>query len=85
MPSRTGEGFGAESSAPFVKTGVLRAKRKAALVLAIIGVTVAWIRLGAQTPSEPTDKYLWLEDVHGERALAWVKAENERSAKVLES
>jgi prolyl oligopeptidase len=42
------------------------------------------LRVGAQTPSE-TDKYVWLEDVHGERSMAWVKAENERSAKVLES
>lgn len=35
--------------------------------------------------SETEDKYLWLEDVWGKRALAWVKAENERTAKVLES
>ena len=31
------------------------------------------------------DKYQWLEDVNGDRALAWVRAENERSAKILES
>jgi prolyl oligopeptidase len=35
--------------------------------------------------AQETDKYLWLEDVSGERSMAWVKAENERSAKVLES
>jgi prolyl oligopeptidase len=29
------------------------------------------------------DKYQWLEDVHGKRALAWVREENERSAKIL--
>ncbi len=44
----------------------------------------------AQGPSAPSlsekpDNYLWLEDVNGERATAWVKAENERSAKVLEA
>ena len=27
------------------------------------------------------DAYLWLEDIHGEKPLAWVRAENERTAK----
>src|SRR5580658_9955178 len=40
--------------------------------------------LTAQTPSESVDKYRWLEDVSGERSMAWVRAENERTAKVLE-
>ena len=40
---------------------------------------------GAQTPAEQPDKYQWLEDVSGDRSLAWVRAENERTAKVLES
>jgi prolyl oligopeptidase len=40
---------------------------------------------GAQAPAEQPDKYQWLEEVNGERALAWVRAENERTAKVLES
>jgi len=35
--------------------------------------------------AQEADKYLWLEDVSGERSMAWVKTENERSAKVLES
>lgn len=30
-----------------------------------------------------TDPHLWLEDVEGERALAWVRSQNERSLKVL--
>ncbi len=34
---------------------------------------------------QDVDKYQWLEDVSGDRAMAWVKAENARSAKVLES
>jgi prolyl oligopeptidase len=39
----------------------------------------------AQGPStEQPDKYTWLEDIHGEKPMAWVKAENERSAAVLE-
>lgn len=41
--------------------------------------------LAAQTASESADKYQWLEDVSGDRSMAWVKAENARSAKVLES
>jgi prolyl oligopeptidase len=41
--------------------------------------------LASQTSSESPDKYQWLEDVSSERSLAWVKAENERSLKVLES
>ncbi len=43
------------------------------------------LRIVGQTAPEPADKYLWLEDVSGARSMAWVKAENERSAKVLES
>ncbi len=33
----------------------------------------------------PTDKYTWLEDVSGDRSLSWVKAENARTAKILEA
>ena len=48
----------------------------------LAGITLA---LTAQTPPQPPDKYQWLEDVNGPRSLAWVKTENERSAKTLES
>src|SRR5215470_1801426 len=54
------------------------------VIVATIGITAS-IRIGAQTASESDDKYLWLEDVSGERPMAWVRAENERSSKVLES
>lgn len=37
------------------------------------------------SPAEEADKYKWLEDVSGERSMAWVRAENERSAKILEA
>lgn len=33
----------------------------------------------------PRDKYLWLEDANGARAMEWVKAENARTVKALES
>ena len=39
----------------------------------------------AQGPAaEQPDKYTWLEDIHGEKSMEWVKAENARTAAVLE-
>ncbi len=38
----------------------------------------------APSPDQP-DPYLWLEQVDSPRSLAWVKAEDERTAKVLEA
>jgi prolyl oligopeptidase len=39
----------------------------------------------AQQPVvEQPDKYTWLEDIYGEKQLAWVKAENQRTANVIE-
>lgn len=35
-------------------------------------------------PGEPADPYVWLEEAESERALAWVRAENERSLGVLQ-
>lgn len=40
---------------------------------------------GADTAPLPADKYLWLEDAHGARAMDWVKAEDARTAKILEA
>jgi prolyl oligopeptidase len=37
-----------------------------------------------QSSSEQPDKYTWLEDIHGERAMNWVNAENAQTAAVLE-
>jgi prolyl oligopeptidase len=47
-------------------------------------LVMVWIRADAQTP-DLQDKYQWLEDVSSPRSMAWVKAENERSAKVLQN
>ena len=65
--------------------------RRAACLVGLImtvaaGVTgLDTIPAGAQqSSSEQADKYTWLEDIHGERQLAWVKSENERTAAVLE-
>ena len=40
----------------------------------------------AQTEAPPAqeDRYQWLEDVSGERSMAWVKTENAKTAQVLE-
>src|SRR5579859_7107207 len=35
--------------------------------------------------TELPDNYLWLEDVNGARSMEWVKAENQKTAKVLEA
>jgi prolyl oligopeptidase len=51
---------------------------------ALLLLAMVWIRADAQTP-ESQDRYQWLEDVSSPRSMAWVKAENERSAKVLQS
>lgn len=38
---------------------------------------------GAFATSDATDPYVWLEEIEGERAMAWVNAQNERSLGVL--
>ena len=47
--------------------------------------TALSISLGAQTVTTPDDPYLWLEDVQGERALAWARERNAQSQAVLEA
>jgi prolyl oligopeptidase len=60
--------------------------RTAALLLAMsLGTTLGCIHAQAQNTNEQPDKYQWLEDVNGERSMAWVNAENARSAKVLQA
>ncbi|MDP9024816.1 MAG: S9 family peptidase, partial [Candidatus Eremiobacteraeota bacterium] len=55
----------------------------AIFLIAPRGGTVA----NAQTvaSASPDDPFLWLEDVHGARAMDWVKAENTKTSHVLES
>jgi prolyl oligopeptidase len=54
------------------------------IVLSAITFAALAISARAQQPSDADDKYIWLEDVSSARSMAWVKAENERTAKVLE-
>jgi len=59
------------------------ASRKAFALLCVLAAA-----LSSQTMAEtsvPDDPYLWLEDVQGDRALAWVRERNATSRKVLEA
>ena len=61
------------------------ARLRLVLITVMTSIFSTTIHSGAQAPVEQPDKYQWLEDVNGERSMAWVRAENERTAKVLES
>ena len=55
------------------------------MTIAVASVGVGLLPARAQQPvAEQPDKYTWLEDINGEKQLAWVKAENARTAEVLE-
>ena len=54
-----------------------------AVSMAMGGLQMAVAQSGSGT--EQQDKYQWLEDVSGERSMNWVRAENEKSSKVLQS
>jgi len=56
-----------------------KAIRKILLTLKAISVAVA-----AAAATAPNDPYLWLEQAHGARAMAWVQAENAKTLAVLE-
>ena len=40
---------------------------------------------GSAFAADSSDPYIWMEEIEGERALAWARAENERSLKVLQA
>jgi prolyl oligopeptidase len=52
------------------------------LPLLAVALVLAAAPVAAADP--PDDPYLWLEEIDGERAMAWVMAQNERSTGVLE-
>ncbi len=61
--------------------------RAAASLVATLMTTAAVVTgMGAlpadaqQSSVEQPDNYTWLEDIHGEKPMAWVKAENEPEA-----
>ncbi len=51
------------------------------LLIAFAGAPKAFAQ-GSTT--EQSDKYAWMEDIHGDKPMAWVKAENARTAAVIE-
>jgi prolyl oligopeptidase len=59
--------------------------RKIAVIVTLLaGTTCVCLCARAQNTADQSDKYQWLEDVNGERSMAWVNAENARSAKALD-
>jgi prolyl oligopeptidase len=56
-------------------------------ITAILCVTVLPILHAQSFKSVPElpDNYAWLEDIHGDRSMEWVKTHNEASAKILEA
>ncbi|MGB6688615.1 MAG: prolyl oligopeptidase family serine peptidase [Terracidiphilus sp.] len=67
-------------------------RRGNAYLAAALATIVATVLSGAgtlaaraqQSSLEQPDKYTWLEDIYGARQLSWVKAEDARTAAVLE-
>ena len=54
--------------------------------LALACLTLGAACFYAQSQSSgPEDKYIWLEEATGTRAMDWVKTENARTAKILEA
>jgi prolyl oligopeptidase len=55
------------------------------VTIAAVAAGISRVLAAAQQSSaEQPDKYTWLEDIYGDRQLAWVKAEDARTAAVLE-
>lgn len=57
---------------------------KPLVVIAMLSLILTWV-FAARTeePSGTEDPYLWLEEITGEKALAWVRARNAESEKEL--
>ena len=53
--------------------------------LLCLGTAATSLSVGAQTMRTTPDPYLWLEEVQGERALAWAKERNTQSQTLLEA
>lgn len=56
-------------------------RRAACCAAALAGLWGFTRSVAAEAPPDP---YLWLEEVHGARAMAWVRAENAKTVAVLE-
>jgi prolyl oligopeptidase len=58
--------------------------RRFALAL-VLAMSSAGPAVAADVAPAPEDRYLWLEDVTGEKALEWARARNAEGARVLET
>jgi prolyl oligopeptidase len=54
------------------------------VLLAVLGLLIGLGSVAVRSASLPADPFLWLEDVNGPRALAWVKSENAKTLAVLQ-
>ena len=46
---------------------------------------IAFVTVGMSFAKEVADPFQWLEEVEGEKALTWVRAQNDRSLKILQA
>jgi prolyl oligopeptidase len=67
-----------DNGAPLARTDTMNAT----LSLSLAALCAASAAASAQTQTDP---YLWLEDVTGERAMAWVKERNAQTEALLKS
>jgi len=67
-----------------MKARALHPFLSALTVLLALGLTTTAHTM-TQTPPAPPDPHLWLEEVQGERALAWVRERNAESEGVLQA
>ena len=58
--------------------------RSRILLLACCAVSLPTLASAQATKADTTDPYVWLEELHGARAMAWVNAENAKTTAVLE-
>lgn len=61
----------------------IRALLVSALAFLVVGLGAAFYAHSQSSDSD--DKYIWLENVNSPRAMEWVKAEDARTAKIIEA
>ena len=57
----------------------------ATLALGMLGLTAPMSAYAQTAATDAADPYIWLEDVHSPRAMAWVDAHNAKATAVLEA
>jgi prolyl oligopeptidase len=62
----------------------MKPNRLAAYSCGIVAIASALISMADTITPEPPDPYLWLEDIEGDKALAWVRERNTATQRELE-